>query len=261
MQNIYQHFRDTEKEFIDLAIDWIRRVSDTYAPYLTSFLDPREQYIVQTIAGQDDDIQIAFDGGYPDAERKRCILYPNYLNPEDLQFELALCEIDYPQKFANLSHGQIMGSVLGSGITRDKLGDIIHEDGRWQFIIDEKMQDFILMQVDKIGRTSVKMRPSSFEDLIKPDEEWQSDTEIISSKRLDVFISAVLNNGREKTKQMIDRGMVKLNWAPVEKANIIIEENDMISVRGFGRIQLVQVISETKKNKLLVEVKKLLHKS
>lgn len=51
MMNIYQHFREEEQSFIDQVIDWILQVENQYTPYLTSFLNPRELFIVQSVIG------------------------------------------------------------------------------------------------------------------------------------------------------------------------------------------------------------------
>ena len=52
MSVVYQHFRPEEKEFIDQVIDWRINVEDTYAPKLTDFLDPRQQFILRSIIGR-----------------------------------------------------------------------------------------------------------------------------------------------------------------------------------------------------------------
>ena len=61
--SIYQHFRPEEKEFIDQALNWIEQVKDSYAPKLTDFLDPRQQQIIASLLGHDDEVKIEFFGG------------------------------------------------------------------------------------------------------------------------------------------------------------------------------------------------------
>lgn len=259
MSNIYQHFRDSEKEFIDGAIDWLRRVNDYYTPYLTSFLDPREQYILQTISGQYDGIDIEFHGGHENAERKRALIFPDYYEVREDDFKIEVIELKYLVKFSTLSHGSIMGSILGSGITREKLGDIINQSDRWQFFMDATIKDFVMLQVDKIGRTSVTLMDVSKNDILEAKEDWIEDTEIISSLRIDVFIASCLNLGRDKSKTLIESNRVKLNWTEIDKINMMIEPSDIISIRGFGRIKFIDIISRTKKDKYLVQVLKMLH--
>lgn len=259
MSNLYQHFRDSEKDFIDMAIDWVRRVENQYTPYLSSFLNPREQYILKTIVGQYNDIQVQYNGGYERAERQRAFIYPSYYEVSDSDFELSVIEIRYPKKFSTLTHGSIMGSFLGCGLTRDKLGDIINEDDRWQFFVDQTMTDFLKLQLDKIGRTKVNLLEIDEQDIINPEENWIEATIIISSLRLDVFIASCLNLGRDKAQKLILNNRVKLNWTEMDKVNINIEQNDMVSIRGFGRIKYDSIISRSKKNKYIVKVFKLLH--
>src|SRR5690625_5018594 len=131
MDNLYQHFRENERPFIDQVLDWAHQVENQYTPYLTPFLDPREQYIVESVMGQFDDIVMNSFGGYEAAERKRLYLSPSYFEPSQDDFQIRVAEIRYPKKFAELSHGQILGTLMGSGIKRETIGDIITDSERW----------------------------------------------------------------------------------------------------------------------------------
>ena len=75
--NVYQHFRQEERPFIDGVADWIEQVQMQYAPYLTDFLDPRQAYIVETMIRQETELKFQFQGGYQAAERVRCLIYPD----------------------------------------------------------------------------------------------------------------------------------------------------------------------------------------
>jgi len=130
MMNIYQHFRKDEQPFIEQVIDWVLQVEKQYTPYLTDFLNPRERFILKTIVGQYDDVNQQTFGGFKEAEQKRALIYPPYYEPTAADYEITLIEIDYPTKFADLSHGQIMGTILGAGIDRNTLGDIITDGKR-----------------------------------------------------------------------------------------------------------------------------------
>ena len=50
MSDIYQHFRQDERPFIDQALEWKQIVLDQYRMKLTDFLDPREQVIVKPLS-------------------------------------------------------------------------------------------------------------------------------------------------------------------------------------------------------------------
>lgn len=254
MMNIYQHFREEEQVFIDQVLDWIGQVEDYYAPHLTPFLNPREFFIVQSIVGQYDDIEISTYGGHEDAEQLRVFIHPPYYEPKDEDFGITLIEINYPMKFAELSHGQIMGTILGAGIVRDTLGDIVTDGERWQVFIDSNMEHFLFMHVDRVGRTNVQLEKIPHEEAIHSLDKWEDDEIIITSLRIDVVLAGALNVSRNRAKTMINESRIKLNWVEMERVDIEVQEHDLISIRGVGRIQIRQTKGTTRKDNLILEI-------
>lgn|SRR5699024_2639806 len=254
MMNIYQHFREDEQSFIDQVVDWILQVENQYAPYLTNFLNPRQLFIVQSVIGQYDTIQYQIFGGYEEAEQQRVLIYPPYYEPTPDDFEITLFEINYPTKFAELSHGQIMGTVLGTGISRGNLGDILTDGERWQFFIDTAMKDFILMNLDHIGRVNVHLEEESFENLVELVDKWETEEIIVSSLRIDVVLARALNLSRNRAKTLIKDQKVKINWVEVERPDIDVEEYDILSIRGFGRVKIGAQLGTTRKDNLVLEI-------
>ena len=49
MSDIYQHFRKDEQPFVDQVLGWKKIALDQYRMKLTDFLDPREQFITQSV--------------------------------------------------------------------------------------------------------------------------------------------------------------------------------------------------------------------
>ena len=72
--NVYQHFREDERPFIDIVEEWLEKVEMQYAPVLTDFLDPRQAYILETLIRQKSDLCFRFYGGYESSERTRCLI-------------------------------------------------------------------------------------------------------------------------------------------------------------------------------------------
>jgi RNA-binding protein YlmH len=247
--NIYQHFRAEERTFIDSASDWIEQVQSRYAPYLTDFLDPRQAYILETLIRQSSDLSFSFYGGYEQAERKRCLIYPDYFQPTDEDFDIALYEIHYPSKFANLSHGKILGTFTGTGVKRAYFGDIISDGEHWQIFVAKEVSSFVTAQVTKVGNVSVRLEPRNYTELILPKDEWTEERGTVSSLRLDTVISEIYNISRQRSKQLIESGKVKVNWTENTRPDFLLELLDIVSVRGYGRIQIQAFEGKTKKEK------------
>lgn len=254
MQNIYQHFREDEESFIEQVLDWIAQVNNQYTPYLTSFLNPRQLYIATSIIGQYEELNYTSFGGYEGAEQKRILIYPPYFVPDTKDFEIVLLEINYPTKFAELSHGQIMGSVLGTGFSRSNLGDIISDGIRWQFFLDAKMIDFVKLNMDKVGKINVHLEEKPLKDQIENISKWEIEEIILGSLRIDLVLARALNLSRNRAKNMIDEKKIKINWVEIERPDIEVEEHDIISIRGYGRVQIRKRLGTTHKDNLIVEI-------
>lgn len=258
--NIYQHFRDDEKQFIDSATDWVQRVESQYVPYLTDFLDPREVYILKAIIGSDGEINVRFNGLVENAERVRALIYPSYYEVSDADFNLELLEVSYFEKFNSINHGQILGTLTGEGLKREKIGDIITDGFRWQVIVDKNIASFIILQINHVSRVKVQFKSLALKDMLQPIDEWKDETKVSTSLRVDNVLSTVLNLSREKAKILIQSNRVKLNWTEINQTNIKLEMNDVVSIRGFGRIKIIDILGQTKKDNLVLSIKTLLKK-
>jgi len=251
-ENVYQHFRPDEHPFIDKVEGWIEKVDNQYAPFLTDFLDPRQAFILETLVRQNSELKLMFYGGYEGAERKRACIYPEYYEPAQERFEIAVFEIVYPVKFTQLSHGKILGSLLSTGMKRDYFGDIITDGTRWQVMLSEHTKNYIVQELTQIGKISVRLEERNYTDILLPKDEWLEESTTLSSLRLDNLIATVYNISRQRSKQLVDSGKVKLNWKEVTRSDLQIELLDVISIRGFGRIQLKTVEGKTKKEKIRI---------
>ena len=52
---------------------------------------------------------------------------------------------------------------------------------------------------------------------------------------------------------MLQSRKVKLNYLEIEKKDFTVEQGDLISVRGLGRIKILRILGKTKKGKQKIE--------
>ncbi|MCP3742749.1 RNA-binding protein [Rossellomorea sp. BNER] len=249
MSSIYQHFRSEEKDFIDQVLEWRNYVETNYAPKLTDFLDPRQQRILISIIGQHQEVKYSLFPNSELVERKRVLIYPDYYIPSCEDYNVALYRLNYPVKFITLDHRQILGSILSLGIKREKFGDIILNQPIVQFMVAEEVSSYVQMHLNQIGKNKVSLDRVSFDQLIQSEEKWKEKVLTVSSLRLDVIIASTYNISRQKAKDYIAGGIVKVNWKNVEQVSFDVEEGDVLSVRGLGRSKLISIEGRTKKEK------------
>ena len=251
-EEVYQHYRKSEQAFIDQVYGWMQQVENRYAPYLSTFLTPREAMIVTSLLGSSENIQLQFFGGYAGAERNRALLYPAYFEPQGEDFEMAAIKIVFPAKFANISHGKILGTLISTGIDRERIGDIITDGEEWHAIVDATIKDYFKLHVTRIGNVGVRLEEIPFTELLESSESWESRTVIASSLRLDTLLAKVYNFSRQRAKDSVSSGMVKVNFMEMDRSDVTIGENDIVSLRKSGRFWINSIDGTTKKDNYII---------
>lgn len=249
----YPHFNQEERPVIDYFTGLFNQLIFKHESILTDFLDPAKRGILKTIVGNDAFIQEY--GGYSDAEKKRVFLSEEWVNLRPDAYQIQPYEIDYPQKFIQINHSAVLGTLANSGIDTDTFGDIITDgNGKWQFFAKKELADFFEEQIDRIGRAQVKLKPITSKEVLVPEDDSSEKTEIVASMRIDAVLSGISKQSRGQIQKMINSQLVKLNWHDVIDSNIMVKENDVLSLRHFGRI-LIEDVSATRKGKYKVVLK------
>lgn len=254
--DIYQHYRQDERPFIDQIFEWIQTVKETYAFKLTDFLDPRQQEIVTQIVNYDGEVKAYIYGGPEWTERKRAIISPDYFEPELSDFQLAFFELHYATKFFKIEHRQLLGALMSLGVKRDKFGDLAITEQTAQFIAANEMVDYITLNLTSVGKATVSVTTINEDELIKPHDDWRSFSGTITALRLDVLLSEIFRISRTKAVAFIQKGLVKINWKVVEQPSYECCVSDTISLRGYGRAKLDGIDGQTKKGKWRIRYRK-----
>ncbi|MGT2756688.1 YlmH/Sll1252 family protein [Streptococcus ovuberis] len=254
---VFQHFHPEEKVFVEQMLDKIERIVSHYSIEVTAFLNPREAFIVTSLAKRAG-LQVFSSGEHYKTESVRLILAPDYYVLDLADFELALLELTYARKFNQLSHSQILGNLVNQlGIKRGLLGDILLTVDRTQVIVDQKMADFLMQHVTKISRVPVTWKLSSLEHLIVPEETSQTFQILSSSMRLDKIIAVAYQLTRPIAVNLVEHGKVKVNYQPITAPAHQLTVGDLVSCRGYGRFRLEDQTGQTKHGKYKLTLTKI----
>ena len=168
----------------------LARVLDQYEkaerrgiPAATVFLSPREQAMAQALLNT---LGVrsgyVFDGGYEGAERKLLAFLPDWA--EDAAGELAFFRAAFRDKDAVLTHRDILGSLMGLGITRERVGDILVSPHSADVVASPSLGDFFLREWDSAGRTRLAVTEIGREELLVPEVKVTRVQDTVSSMRL-----------------------------------------------------------------------------
>lgn len=256
MDNIYSHFHPDEHRFVDKAAEWVER-AEQHSVKLTDFLDPRQQFILTTLVHRSSDVQVRFEGGHEQAERKRALVAPDYrmLDEENMGISLiAVTSLD--DKLRELDHSDYMGSILALGMKRDKIGDIHASDSGCHFLVAEEVADYMRLNLQQVHRVHVQTELLPLDQLKASAVKLEEMNLSVASLRLDGVVSDVYHLSRAKILIPIKAGRCKVNWKQEEDPSKTLQPGDVVSLQGFGRFKVLEVEGLTKKGRFRVKIGK-----
>ncbi len=275
---------DTGRWCADEGIDRLRaRVHDLMARAargmvaVSPFLTPREVlYAARCIDPRPAAGTAVLFGGYPDAERKRLILLPDYCeglvdsaalarDPAGALSEAGLEDLAAPVRdalclvcvrgsgYRALSHRDYLGAVLGLGLDRDAVGDILTEDGEHPvayLFTDARLAAFLCAELTKVANDTVRVSCLPTDAAVLPARRIAPVSDTIASDRLDCVVAALCRLSRDKAQSAIRQGLCELDYEPVTDCDRSVVPPATVSVRGYGKFAVESFDGETRKGRL-----------
>jgi len=253
-RNHIEKIAQTPEDRLLLAKVWdkINTGIQRNTPANTAFLSARELEMARYLFGQPEGLYTF--GGYEDAERKMLIYLPEYLDEAYLYGEdspIACLRAKFYEGDAP-SHRDFLGSLMGSGITRETVGDICVGKGCCDFFVTQQMAPHILQSFLSAGRTKLQLSQILLQDASIPQPETKEIRDTVASTRLDSILSSGFRISRGLATQYIAAGKAAIDGLPCEKPDKTVPEGAKISLRGLGRIKLVSINGQTKKGRISV---------
>ena len=238
----------------------------------TDFMDPARQAFAQRVISQygRKDVQCCFFGGYEGAERRTAVFYHAGYYPDDTEAETVCieaelicclaCEIQLPERqkqSAVLSHRDYLGALMGLGIEREKIGDILTADNGLtsHIFLCAELCGYVEGNLFGVGKYTVSLKRFGLSELALSKESDFKDVRLtVSSLRLDCVLAAALHCSRGKALEMVRAGIVSVNWEKCGSGSSEVREGDVLSIRGFGRLLLRSIVGDTKKGRIAIIV-------
>lgn len=153
----------------------------------------------------------------------------------------------------DLRHQDILGTLYSLNISDEMFGDVVIWNNRYFIIILSSIDNYI-----KSNLTSIK---NSKVDLIEKDpyylknykQEYEEFNIIVPSVRVDVIVSKIINSSRSNALEKIKNGDIYLNYELLTKPTYMLKENDIFSIRKYGKYKFLGEINKTKKGSLVIK--------
>lgn len=250
---------DDERLLFARLLDKLKYADTRGIPCWTGFLSPKEQALSEKLINSCKRPRHLFYGGYDAAERNICVFLPQWQEAQDWigseYCPLRVLRCFWPKEI-DLTHRDILGAVLGLGIDREKIGDILVSTGQCDIIMLEDIMEYLHYNLLKAGRANIKSEELSLDRLIIPQKHIKIIKDTVSSLRLDAVAASGFSLARSKAVQLISSGRVQLNYLECIKPDRILSAGDAVSCKGYGKFILKQEIGVSKKGRTIIEIER-----
>lgn len=244
-----------ERVLLSRILDKLEAARNRSIPSYTPFLSPGERAAAEGLLAACGHPRHAFFGGFEGAERTVCGFAPDWMEPEDLfageDGPLTVVRMTF-REGAGLSHRDFLGAVLGLGLTRQKMGDILVGQGSCDLILLKETAPILLSQLEQVGRWKVSCREAALTELEVEPPKVKVIRDTVATPRLDAVAASGFSLSRGKAAGLIESGRVAVNHREVLKPDRTVAEGDVISCKGMGKFVVKEASALSKKGRVMV---------
>lgn len=223
----------------------------------TRFLSERDKLCCAPVLraiGADDAF---FWGGYPEADRTLLILPSEWEDKESLcsasSGPIAVIRAMW-KSGETLSHRDFLGALMGLGIERELIGDILPKEGRCDILVLREIVPYLMQNLASAGRATLTLAEADEPETGEARYRLIKDT--VASLRLDAVVGSGFSLAREKAAAAIRSGKVSLDGLECLKPDKPVEAGSKISLRGLGKIVLTEASGQSRKGRTIVVIKR-----
>ena len=204
----------------------------------TQFLDIRELKIVTGKLKKNE-----YNVYYPYKDSEKVMLYTGKV-PKVKLFKIYTVE--------NIRHQDILGSLFSLNIDSSYFGDIVLYNGYYYVFVSKDLALYIKDNLKMVGNKKVSLEEVDLSVLDNYERKYEEKEIIVSSLRIDNIISGIINTSRKVALDKIKNKEVIVNYDVMNKNSYILKENDIFSIRRYGKYKFVGIVKSTKKNNFIV---------
>lgn len=153
----------------------------------------------------------------------------------------------------DLRHQDILGTLYSLNISDEMFGDVVIWNNRYFIIILSSIDNYIKSNLTSIRNSKVELIEKDPYYLKDYKQEYEECIIIVPSIRVDVIVSKIINSSRSNALEKIKNGDIYLNYELLTKPTYMLKENDIFSIRKYGKYKFLGEINKTKKGSLVIK--------
>ena len=228
----------------------------------TDFLDGYQIRICTEILNKAKFNNYIFFGRYKEAKKKIIVFYPDKFKfiIENKKYMNKLCaiRISLPNElYGAYTHKNYLGMIMKLGVVREKVGDILVKESGADVIVMPEIVKYLLTNLSELTRLrKADIKEIPINELEKVEIKTKEYNIIVSALRLDNIIAELAKTSRMQAKELINQERVFVNFKNEIKQTKLLNEGDLISIRGKGRFKISEIIGNTQKGRYILKIEK-----
>ena len=248
---------ETADKILLSRINDIFRLCEKYScERFSPFLDGGEIAVIEDNMHFPYGFNTMYFGGFEGSERKMIGVFPEWSEADGALFPISVIRVKCTFS-AELTHRDYLGSLLSLGIDRSKMGDIVVDTPQSAYcFVCSDIAKYICDNLHKIGNKGVTVEEIGLDEVKTVSHKFTRLELVCASMRADAVVGAITRLSRQKAAELIASGKVKINHRVIADNSKPVKENDLISIRGFGRFVMRGEGAKTRKDRLHISVDK-----
>ncbi len=254
--------KEDEKLILSKVMDKINFCETRNKIQVTDFLDLGQKQLICNFLNKQKVKNYKFYGGFEEAERVLAVFYPEKLEDlmQNINFNeyIKVIRITLPnENKGKYTHKNYLGALMKLGLKREKIGDIVVDEDGADIIIKEDILKFLITNLSQLTRfQKSKIEEIKLKELRKTIIQKEKMTITVSSMRIDNIVAELAKCSRNKANELLEQERVLVNYEVITKTTKQIKEGDKITIRGKGRFEIKQILGNTRKGRIMVEIEK-----
>ncbi len=179
----------------------------------------------------------------PYIDSEKVILYRK-IKPEIVLYKIICSE--------PLRHQDILGTLFSLNLSIYVYGDIIIDGNNYYLFVLPTLTNYLESNLTKIKNIPITLEKENLSIIENYKREYQEHEIIVTSLRIDTVISGITGLSRTMVISKIKNKEVYLNYEILTNNSYVLKENDIFSIRKYGKYKYNKILKNTKKGKLLI---------
>jgi len=244
--DILQHFKGYE-----LLVKQIVQAQERYIKsdinIALNFMNPDEIDVASKILANN--CPYSFVGGYQQAIKRKLIIGDN-INQEEY---ITCLRAKFNDKYNKLTHRDVLGALYSQQIEMNRFGDLWVEDDYIYLYCEKEIASYLIDNFHEVANCHINFEQCQFREQIFKFNEFSI---VVSSLRLDQIVGDIIHKSREQGKRFINSGMVNVNYKTIEESAFVCHNDDILSLRRFGRYQISDISMNQRSGNYKITIKK-----